>query len=208
MFSQKLTLPLYQRDPNQAAKKRWSLTKNVFFYYVKTTFIQTFLSSGLRCLPRGDLKYLCANTRIWLLATHSLPCYTHRRSTTVSLETYLVQKYFVLMRNKNYLFISRSEKESHRGYSAISQEDRLIFFCFDYLPPLFATSSPHYPKVTKVVSPLHALFFLRGIKVDNQSGNGGPILPARDSQDSPYLARVANQNTGFALSCLRVLPAI
>ena len=92
------------------------------------------------------------------------------------------------MRNRNYLFISRSEKESHRGYSAISQEDRLIFFCFDYLPPLFATSSPHYPKVTKVVSPLHALFFLRGIKVGN---------PERE-----WWAHLARSGfAGFALSC-------
>ena len=39
---------------------------------VETTLRHKFLSSELQCLPRGDLKNLCASTRIRLLATHSI----------------------------------------------------------------------------------------------------------------------------------------
>ena len=39
---------------------------------VETTLRHKFLSSELQCLPRVDLKNLCASTRIRLLATHSI----------------------------------------------------------------------------------------------------------------------------------------
>ena len=39
---------------------------------VETTLRHKFLSSELQCLPRGDLRNLCASTRIRLLATHSI----------------------------------------------------------------------------------------------------------------------------------------
>ena len=55
----------------RAAKKRKSLAKIVFLD-VGTTVRHTFPSSELQCLPRGDPKNLCVNTRIRLLATHSL----------------------------------------------------------------------------------------------------------------------------------------
>ena len=53
------------------AKKRSSLSK-IFFSDVRKTFRHTIPSSELQCLPRGDPRNLCANTRIRLLATHSL----------------------------------------------------------------------------------------------------------------------------------------
>ena len=42
----------------KAAKKRWYITKIVFFFDVETTFRHAFLSSELQCLPRGDLRNL------------------------------------------------------------------------------------------------------------------------------------------------------
>ena len=41
---------------------------------VETIFCNIFLSSELQCLPRVDLRNLCANTRIRLLTTQSLWC--------------------------------------------------------------------------------------------------------------------------------------
>ena len=55
----------------RAAKKRKFLA-NIVFLDVRTTVHHTFPSSELRCLPRGYPKNLCVNTRIRLLATHSL----------------------------------------------------------------------------------------------------------------------------------------
>ena len=47
--------------------------KLIVFSNVETTFRRhTFLYGELQCLPRGDPRNLCANTRIRLLATHSL----------------------------------------------------------------------------------------------------------------------------------------
>ena len=45
--------------------------QNRFYFDVKPTFRHTFPSSNLQCLPRGDPRNLCANTRIPSLATHS-----------------------------------------------------------------------------------------------------------------------------------------
>ena len=55
----------------RAAKKRKSLAKIVYLN-VGTTCRNTFPSSELQCWPRGDPRNLCVNTRIQLLATHSL----------------------------------------------------------------------------------------------------------------------------------------
>ena len=66
-----LTLPKSTSDKG-AAKKRKSLPKIVFFLDVGTTVSHTFPSCELQCLPRGDPRNLCVNTRIRLLATHSL----------------------------------------------------------------------------------------------------------------------------------------
>ena len=73
-FSNKnLRLPLYQHYPNQflTKERRKSLAKIVYLD-LGTTSRHTFPSSELQCLPRGDPKNLCVNTRIRLLATHSL----------------------------------------------------------------------------------------------------------------------------------------
>ena len=53
------------------AKKRKSLTKIVFFLDVGTTVRHTFPFNQLQCLPCGDLRNLCVNARIRLLATRS-----------------------------------------------------------------------------------------------------------------------------------------
>ena len=55
-------------------KRRKAITspQNRFFFNVRTNFRHTFPSSQLQCLPRGDPRNLCANTRIQLLATHLL----------------------------------------------------------------------------------------------------------------------------------------
>ena len=45
--------------------------QNRFYFDVKPTFRHIFPSSNLQCLPRGDPRNLCANTRIPSLATHS-----------------------------------------------------------------------------------------------------------------------------------------
>ena len=55
----------------RVAKKRKSLAKIVFLN-IETTVRHTFLSSELQCLPHGDPRNLCVNTRIRLLGTHSL----------------------------------------------------------------------------------------------------------------------------------------
>ena len=55
----------------RAAKKRKSRAKIVFLD-IGTTVRHTFLSSELQCLPHGDPRNLCVNTRIRFLATHSL----------------------------------------------------------------------------------------------------------------------------------------
>ena len=52
----------------RATKKRKSLAKIVFLD-VGTNVRHTFPSSELQCLPRGDPRNLCVNTRIRLLAT-------------------------------------------------------------------------------------------------------------------------------------------
>ena len=74
-FKQKLTPPQYQHYPNsfliKERRKSENLAKIVFFD-VGTTVHHTFPSSELQCLPRGDPKNLCVNTRIRLLVTHSL----------------------------------------------------------------------------------------------------------------------------------------
>ena len=46
-----------------------------FILVVETTFRHIFPSGELQCLSHGDLRNLCANTRILLLATHSLMMY-------------------------------------------------------------------------------------------------------------------------------------
>ena len=56
-----------------SGKKRLSLS--IFFLVVETTFRHIFPSGELQCLSHGDLRNLCANTRILLLATHSLMMY-------------------------------------------------------------------------------------------------------------------------------------
>ena len=55
----------------RAAKKRKSRA-NIVFLDIGTTVRHTFLSSELQCLPHGDPRNLCVNTRIRLLATHPL----------------------------------------------------------------------------------------------------------------------------------------
>ena len=74
-FKQKLTLPLNQHYPNlfliKERRKNDNLSLKSFFLDVGTTFRHTILSNELQCLPRGDPRNLCANTRIRLLATHS-----------------------------------------------------------------------------------------------------------------------------------------
>ena len=65
-----LALPKSVSDKG-AAKKRKFLTKIVFLD-VGTTVHHTFPFSELQCLPRGDPRNLCVNTRIRLLATNSL----------------------------------------------------------------------------------------------------------------------------------------
>ena len=50
---------VFARDEN-AAKKRWSLSKMAFFSEVEKTYRHTFLSSNYQYLPRGDSWNLCA----------------------------------------------------------------------------------------------------------------------------------------------------
>ena len=51
-----------------------------FILVVETTFRHIFPSGELQCLSHGDLRNLCANTRILLLATHSLMMYDRAAS--------------------------------------------------------------------------------------------------------------------------------
>ena len=74
-FKQKLTPPQYQHYPNSFLIKERRKSENlakIVFLDVGTTVHHTFPSSELQCLPRGDPKNLCVNTRIRLLVTHSL----------------------------------------------------------------------------------------------------------------------------------------
>ena len=48
------------------------ILSKIVFQDVETTFRHTFLSSELQCISSGEPRNLCANTRIRLLATHSL----------------------------------------------------------------------------------------------------------------------------------------
>ena len=68
-----LALPKSISDKG-AAKKQKSLTKIVFLD-IRTTVHHTFPFSELQCLPHGDPRNLYVNTRIQLLATHSLLIY-------------------------------------------------------------------------------------------------------------------------------------
>ena len=65
------TSPKPISDKKKAAKSD-NLSPKSFFFNVRTNFRHTFPSSQLQCLPRGDPRNLCANTRIRLLAIHSL----------------------------------------------------------------------------------------------------------------------------------------
>ena len=69
-------LPEFISD-KRAAKKRKSLANSVFLD-VRTTVRHMFSSSELQCLPRGDPRNLCVNTRIRLLATYSLPLHVNK----------------------------------------------------------------------------------------------------------------------------------
>ena len=55
--------------------RRYLCGLRFFFLVVETTFRHIFPSGELQCLSHGDLRNLCANTRILLLATHSLMMY-------------------------------------------------------------------------------------------------------------------------------------
>ena len=68
-----LALPKSISDKG-AVKKQKSLTKIVFLD-IRTTVHHTFPFSELQCLPHGDPRNLYVNTRIRLLATHSLLIY-------------------------------------------------------------------------------------------------------------------------------------
>ena len=63
----------------------------------------------------------------------------------------------------------------------------MIVFCF------FCDSITNtcFPKITKFVSPLYEMFFVRGIKAGNPEQARWAISPDR----------VANQNTGFTFCC-------
>ena len=63
---------------------------------------------------------------------------------------------------------------------------------------LWTETNSHFVMLTDYVSRLQAIFFLAGPKRAIPSGQNSPISPAR----------VANQNTGFALSCPLAEPAI
>ena len=75
LFKQKLTLPKYQRYSNpfviKELRKSDKLSPKSFLWTSKQPFAIHFFSSELQCLPRGDPRNLCANTRIRSLATHS-----------------------------------------------------------------------------------------------------------------------------------------
>ena len=60
------------KKKNNRRKKRQFHSKIVILD-VETTFRIHFLSSELQCLPRGDPKNLCENTKIQLLITHLFP---------------------------------------------------------------------------------------------------------------------------------------
>ena len=62
-----------------SGKKRLSLSK-IIFLVVETTFRHIFPSGELQCMSHGDIRNLCANTRILLLATHSLMMYDRAAS--------------------------------------------------------------------------------------------------------------------------------
>ena len=57
---------------DKRAPKKWKSLAKIIFLDVGTTVRHTFPSSELHCLPHGDPKNLCVNTRIRFLATHSL----------------------------------------------------------------------------------------------------------------------------------------
>ena len=65
-----LALPKSVSDKGAAKKRNFSLKS--FFLDVGTTVRHTFPFSELQCLPLGDPRNLCVNTRIRLLATNSL----------------------------------------------------------------------------------------------------------------------------------------
>ena len=67
-----------------SGKKRLSLSK-IIFLVVETTFRHIFPSGELQCLSHGDLRNLCANTRILLLATHPLMMLRTERLSIFSL---------------------------------------------------------------------------------------------------------------------------
>ena len=67
-----LVSALVKSISDKRAAKKWKSLVKIFSLDVGTTVRHTFPSSELRCLPCGDPKNLCVNTRIWLLATHSL----------------------------------------------------------------------------------------------------------------------------------------
>ena len=78
-----LVSALVKSISEKRAAKKWKSLVKIFSLDVGTTVRHTFPSSGttvchtfpsseLRCLPCGNPKNLCINTRIWLLATHSL----------------------------------------------------------------------------------------------------------------------------------------
>ena len=52
-----------------------------FFLVVETTFRHIFPSGEWQCLSHGDLRHLCANTKILLLATHSWMMYDRAASS-------------------------------------------------------------------------------------------------------------------------------
>ena len=57
---------------DKRVQKKWKSLAKIIFLDVGTTVCHTFPSSELHCLPHGDPKNLCVNTRIRFLATHSL----------------------------------------------------------------------------------------------------------------------------------------
>ena len=83
LFKQKPTLPSYQHhlNPFLIKKKRKKSDEKAIisvenrWFGVQTTFHHIFPSKNSQCVPLGELRNLCANTGIRLMATHPFDRY-------------------------------------------------------------------------------------------------------------------------------------